>query len=91
MNTAVLILKRVKFIPEMIEPGILYYTEEFNTAVHLCACGSCGEHVVTPINPEYGWTLSLHGEVPTLTPSIGNDQYPCKSHYHVTEGKIVWC
>ena len=40
----------VEFIPKTLEPGVLYVSEEFEAAVHLCACG-CGLKVSTPLSP----------------------------------------
>ncbi len=34
-------LQRVHHMPKVLEPGILYVSEEFGAAAHLCACG-CG-------------------------------------------------
>ena len=31
----------VKYIPEQLEPGKIYISDEYKVAVHLCACG-CG-------------------------------------------------
>lgn len=27
---------------------------------------------------------------PTLWPSVGNWQYPCRSHYVINEGQVIW-
>ena len=35
------VLQRVHHMPKELQPGILYVSEEFLTAAHLCACG-CG-------------------------------------------------
>lgn len=50
-----------KSIPADPEPGNLYVSMEYRTAVHLCACG-CGTKAVTPIGPN-DWTLIFNGEV----------------------------
>jgi hypothetical protein len=81
-------LARVEYVPKALRPGILYFAEEFGAAVHLCACG-CGEKVSTPVRPTE-WTLSESAAGPTLDPSVGNWQLPCRSHYWIREGKIVW-
>jgi hypothetical protein len=46
--------------------------------------------VVTPLNPAK-WDLSEHpdGSV-TLSPSIGNWGFPCKSHYLVIRNRVHW-
>lgn len=81
-------LARVEFIPKELKPGILYVAEEFGAAVHLCACG-CGSKVSTPLRPAE-WALEQTESGPSLTPSVGNWQLPCRSHYWIREGKIVW-
>jgi hypothetical protein len=81
-------LKRVHFIPKDLEAGILYVSEEFNSAAHLCACG-CGEPVKTPLGPT-GWSFKASNAGATLKPSIGNWQLPCRSHYWIREGNVHW-
>ena len=75
-------------MPRQIEPGLLYVSEEFEVAGHLCACG-CGEKVITPLGPAE-WSLHDSTDGPTLTPSIGSWQLPCKSHYWITGGEVRW-
>jgi len=79
-------MKFVKYIPDVLIDGILYVSLEFETAIHLCACG-CGEKVVTPIRPGE-WTLLVKDDKPTLSPSIGN-RFACKSHYFIRDGIVV--
>lgn len=88
MGSEVIALRRVEYVPRILEQGILYVSEEFAVAAHLCACG-CGNKVVTPLGPAE-WTLSVRNGVPTLHPSIGNWQLPCRSHYLVVDGHIRW-
>lgn len=77
----------VEYIPETLEENKIYISKEYNTAIHLCLCG-CKKLVVTPLNHRYmvhGWNLiEEHGKV-SLSPSIGNFQYECKSHYILTK------
>lgn len=75
-------------MPRTLEPGILYVSEEYGTAAHLCPCG-CGSKVRTPLGPT-DWVLEETEKGPTLYPSIGNWQLPCKSHYLIIEGRVVW-
>lgn len=83
-----LTLKRVHYMPKELALGILYVSEEFDVAGHLCACG-CGNKVMTPLGPtEWSFTDTPSG--PSLWPSIGNWQVPCKSHYWIAGGRIVW-
>lgn len=81
-------LVRVEYIPKRLEPGVLYVAEKFGAAVHLCACG-CGWKVSTPLAPTE-WALEETAEGPSLTPSIGNWQLPCRTHYWIRDGNIVW-
>lgn len=81
-------LQRVHFMPKELEPGVLYVSEEFGAVAHLCACG-CGSKIRTPLGPtEWAFQDSIEG--PTLRPSIGNWQLPCRSHYWILRGKVVW-
>lgn len=75
-------------IPTELADGSLYVSMEYATAVHRCACG-CGDKVVTPLRPT-DWTLTFNGQV-TLSPSVGNGQAACGSHYLIRENRIVWC
>jgi hypothetical protein len=81
-------LERVQYIPPVLEPGVLYFAEEFGAATHLCACG-CGHKVQTPVGPG-DYTLRIGTRGPTLSPSIGNWQRPCQSHYWIWNGEVVW-
>jgi hypothetical protein len=81
-------LQRVYYMPKELEPDVLYVSEEFGTAAHLCACG-CGSKIRTPLSPTE-WSLKETASGPTLHPSIGNWQQACKSHYLISNGQIVW-
>lgn len=75
-------------VPEQLEPGILYVSEENDVVMHLCCCG-CGQEVVTPLSPAE-WSIRRSGNVVSLRPSIGNWDYPCRSHYWITNNRIEW-
>ena len=81
-------LQHVHYMPKTMEPGILYVSNEFGTAAHLCACG-CGSKTRTPLDVTE-WQLTETDKGPTLYPSIGNWQIPCQSHYWIRNGEIVW-
>jgi hypothetical protein len=74
-------------IPAGLEPGNLYVSMRYETAVHLCACG-CKTKVVTPFGPQ-DWAITFDGTV-SLRPSIGNGQLACRSHYYVHKDRIDW-
>ena len=78
----------LEFIPEELQPGVLYVSAHYKTALHLCCCG-CGQEVVTPLN-KAGWEVHCsYGKV-TMWPSIGNWDYPCQSHYFIKNNQVVW-
>lgn len=78
----------VEFIPAKGEPGVIYVSERFRTAMHLCCCG-CGLEVITPLNPAK-WSLRKQGGQVSLSPSIGNWSFPCRSHYWIERGRVRW-
>jgi len=80
--------KFVDYIPEKLDEGIIYISIEFSTAVHKCVCG-CRNEVVTPFSPP-DWSLLYNGSTVSLSPSIGNWSFPCKSHYWIKKGKVSW-
>ena len=71
-----------------IKEGTLYVLPHFEVAIHNCMCG-CGEKVVTPLG-DGQWSWSYDGNNATLSPSVGNFQYDCKSHYFLRQGKVLW-
>lgn len=81
-------LERVHYMPNELKPGILYYSEEFDTCAHLCACG-CGSKIRTPLGPTE-WRIFISKKGPSLDPSIGNWQIPCHSHYWILDGNTKW-
>lgn len=79
----------VTAIPAELHNGVLYVSLEYATALHLCCCG-CGTEVVTPLNPS-DWRITYDGETVSVCPSIGNWSFPCRSHYWIDRGRILWC
>lgn len=77
----------VQHIPDQVDPGVLYISMEFATAVHRCCCG-CGEEVVTPFTPT-DWRMTFDGETVSLDPSVGNWSFRCRSHYVVRRGQVI--
>lgn len=75
-------------IPAEREAETLYVSLRFRTSLHLCACG-CGSEVWLPIRPDRHH-LAWDGETITLKPSIGNWNFPCRSHYWIQDGRIQW-
>ena len=81
-------LERVHFMPKELHEGVLYVSEEFGAAAHLCACG-CGEKIRTPLGPTE-WSVEETSAGPTLRPSVGNWQQACQSHYWIWRGEVNW-
>jgi hypothetical protein len=89
MKQTKLIPEFVDFVPEELEDGILYISYEFETALHLCCCG-CKNEVVTPFHRADDWRLTVEDGLVSLSPSIGNFQFSCRSHYWITENEVRW-
>lgn len=78
----------VDTIPDRLEEGILYICERYRIAAHKCVCG-CGEEVITPLTPA-DWSVHKEGNAISLTPSIGNWSFACKSHYWIRRNQVIW-
>lgn len=78
----------VEFIPEHLEPGVVYVSLTYATAVHLCMCG-CGHESTMPLSPQR-WRLVFDGETVSLTDSVGNWSFECQSHYWLDRGRVDW-
>ena len=78
-------------IPKELEENILYISEEYKTAIHLCLCG-CKEKTITPLLGGQFWDLikEKNGKV-SLIGSIGNYSFPCQSHYIITNNIANFC
>ena len=85
----------VEFMPhfEDFEEGKIYISKKHGTSCHICLCGTCALQVVLPFwqegdsdfAKEHGWELIEEKGKISFTPSVGNYQYPCKSHYIITK------
>jgi len=87
IKTVSVTYKRVLYIPETIdmEEGVIYISDEYKTAAHLCLCG-CKELTILPLTKgEWSYTIDKR-DVISMSPSVGNYQLPCKSHYIITKG-----
>ena len=75
-------------VPREIEPGKLYISVAYTTAIHLCCCG-CGSEVVTPLHPAR-WSVTYDGATVSLSPSVGSWALPCRSHYVIRRNQVRW-
>jgi len=78
----------VEFIPDQVDDGVLYISKKYDIIVHKCCCG-CGEEVVTPLTP-VDWQIYHNGNSVTLSPSVGNWNFSCRSHYWIRRNQIIW-
>lgn len=77
----------VECIPDVLEEGTVYVSLKHCVAIHKCCCG-CHKEVVTPFSPT-DWKLIFDGKSISLYPSIGNWNFPCRSHYWITNNNVV--
>lgn len=77
----------LEFLPELseMEEGKIYISREYKVSKHKCLCG-CGELVVLPFSSPDDWKFTEDKGKITFTPSVGNYQFACKSHYIITNG-----
>jgi hypothetical protein len=78
----------IELMPKTFDPGFIYISIKYKTTVHLCASG-CGNKVVLPLSPAE-WKLTYDGESVSLSPSVGNWEFPCRAHYWVRVGRVEW-
>lgn len=86
-------LKKVPYIPvflpaelppkEELEQGKVYISEKYETSVHLCLCG-CGNLTVLPLTNDMWKLIKLDKNTVSFVPSVGNYNFPCRSHYIMT-------
>lgn len=78
----------VNSFPDLLEPGVLYLSLQYDTTAHLCAC-ACGSQVILPLHPT-AWRFTYDGASVSISPSVGNWSFPCRSHYWIERGRIRW-
>jgi hypothetical protein len=74
-------------IPDELEEGVLYISLRFRVIMHSCCCG-CKNKVVTPLSP-VRWKMTFDGKHISLSPSIGNWNSECQSHYWIENSRVV--
>lgn len=78
----------VKAMPSKLVPGILYISQPYKVAVHLCCCG-CGTKLVTSLaSTEH--SLSVDDGKVSLNESVGAWNHPCRSHYWIRDNEVHW-
>lgn len=81
----------VEFAPAVLEEQKLYISDKYKTAIHNCLCG-CRNETITPLGGGSNWDLvkESNGTV-SLIGSVGNYNFPCKSHYIITKNIANFC
>ena len=79
-------VEEVEFMPKEKQPGILYISDRFKLAIHICPCG-CGDQSVMSFDKPDGWKLTLSDGAATFFPSVLNRF--CNAHYWIQSNKIV--
>jgi hypothetical protein len=79
----------VRHVPRELDPGVLYISMDYATAVHSCCCGcGCGGRVVTPLTPT-DWRMTFDGESISLRLSVGNWNQKCRSQYVIQRNRVL--
>ncbi len=85
INRVLVTYKKVEFMPDIIQDNVVYISDQYGTAIHNCICG-CGTKVAMPIGPgEWNYNIDQNDNL-SMSPSVGNYQIPCKSHYIFYKG-----
>jgi hypothetical protein len=75
-------------IPKVLDNGVIYISQKYETAAHNCCCG-CGTKIMTPLKPGR-WRLENKNGSVSLSPSIGNWSAECQSHYWIRGNHVDW-
>lgn len=74
-------------MPPVLADGVVYVSDEYELAALKCACG-CG-HPITLLLGDGHRVRESHG-LADISPSIGVWDAPCKSHFWVRNGQVLW-
>jgi hypothetical protein len=80
-------LEHVLRLPEALEEGVVYVSEEYEVAALNCACG-CG-HKITLLLDDGHEIRDVEG-MPNVWPSIGVWDAQCRSHFFIRNGEVLW-
>ena len=81
----------VETMPDTMVDGEIYVSVKYGVSIHLCICG-CKNKIVLPFNSKgdgYNWKYERSGDNVSFSPSVGNWQLPCKTHYFIKNNKII--
>jgi hypothetical protein len=91
-STAIFRIVEVETVPEPLERGVVYISDKYALAIHLCA-GGCDSEVVMKTAPMFDgdghfWTMTRVGDTVTFSPSIL--QGGCNHHYFIEANQVRW-
>lgn len=74
-------------LPAVTEPYKFYYSPRFQMAALSCPCG-CGHRVMLNLLDQH--SCEFVNGLPTVYPSILAADAPCRSHFWIRKGEVVW-
>ena len=80
-------VERVHRLPEALAENVVYVSDEYELAALKCACG-CGHRISLLLGD--GHKVDEFEGLADISPSIGVWDSPCKSHFWVRNGKVLW-
>jgi hypothetical protein len=80
-------VEKVERLPPALADNVVYVSEEFEVAALKCACG-CGHQVNLLLGD--GHTIHDEGGLADISPSIGVWDAPCRSHFWIHKGRVLW-
>lgn len=79
--------EKVERLPVALADSVVYVSEEFELAALKCACG-CGHQVNLLLGD--GHKVKDVGGLADVWPSIGVWDAPCRSHFWIEKGRVLW-
>jgi hypothetical protein len=80
-------VEKVDRLPAALADNVVYVSEEFEIAALKCACG-CWHQVNLLLGD--GHTVYDEGGLADISPSIGVWDAPCRSHFWIHNGRVLW-
>ncbi len=78
---------KVEYLPDLEEmkERVIYISDKYGTSGHKCLCG-CGQLTILPLEKgEWSYEVDAKNRI-SFSPSVGNYQLLCASHYIITKG-----
>ena len=86
-NRVLVKYKKVEYIPKDndMDENTIYISDQYGISVHKCICG-CKTITAMPLGEnEWSYQIDTNNNI-SMQPSVGNYQFPCKSHYIFYKG-----